>query len=187
MYNLHTSNTNAFRKSGHIGADPDPENIWMSDPVPLLFAYRNFHVCEKEKFWPIPREVSRESVRYIPQIIAKKFPVLRTLPRKNKCLRRTFILRFQISLSEKSWWQFSPFFKFLRNILTNIGENLVWTVETRKWLAHTAVWLRLIYSSKNPGAFLHQKVCGFLHVQLTDFILYWRCNSKVRITINILI
>jgi hypothetical protein len=36
-------------------------------------------------------------------------------------------------------------------------------VETRKWLAHRTVGIRLIYSSKITGAFLHQKVGGFFH------------------------
>jgi hypothetical protein len=33
----------------------------------------------------------------------------------------------------------------------------------------TAAEIRLIYSSKITCAFLHQKVCGFLYVQLIDF------------------
>ncbi len=35
------------------------------------------------------------------------------------------------------------------------------------------------------GAFQYRKVGGFVRVQLTDFILYWHHNSKVRITMNL--
>ncbi len=41
--------------------------------------------------------------------------------------------------------------------------------------------MRLIYSSKIIGAFYHLKFGGFLPIQLTDLILYWRHNRKVRI------
>jgi hypothetical protein len=44
-------------------------------------------------------------------------------------------------------------------------------------VAHTAVGIRLIYSSKITGAFLHQKVGRFLSVQLLDFIFYCRHNT----------
>ncbi len=51
------------------------------------------------------------------------------------------------------------------------------TVETRKWLAHTAVGIRLIYLSTIIGAVWLRKIGGFLRVQLTDFVLYWRHNT----------
>jgi hypothetical protein len=48
---------------------------------------------------------------------------------------------------------------------------------------HTAVGIRLIYSSKIIGAFQHRRVGGFLRIQLPDLILCWCHNSKVRIPI----
>ncbi len=48
---------------------------------------------------------------------------------------------------------------------------------------HGSVGIRLIYSSKIIGEFQYRKVGGFLRIQLLDLILYWRHNSKVRITI----
>ena len=63
------------------------------------------------------------------------------------------------------------------------------TVETANDLhdAHTVVRIRLIYSSEITGAFLHQKVGGFLRVQLVDFTVYstGAIIEKLRITINI--
>jgi hypothetical protein len=132
MYQVHTSN--AFRKSGHIGADPDPENIWMSDPVPRLvsrFASRNFHVCEEAKFLSILTNSQEGGNIYPPNYCTnlRKFSSSTNTSAKKKM----FAENFHIAVSNLPFWKilvtiFSFSIKFLRNILTNIGENWVWTV-----------------------------------------------------------
>ncbi len=76
----------------------------------------------------------------------------------------------KISHVRKSWQKLSESSKVM-------FRKFCWceyldSVKTRKWLAHIAVGLRLIYSSKIIGVLWHQKVVGFLRIQLLHFILY---------------
>jgi hypothetical protein len=141
--------------------------------------------------WPsriqIRKTVQKEQSTTLSNFVRKNTLAIGLLPDMKKCgdLR---------DMRRRARHPHSPLFTFLYVSSTFSNKKILTKIFQRKRLlkmdrmrilhlngpaprlAHTEVGMRLIYSSKITGAFLHQKVGGFLRVQLIDFILNCRHN-----------